>query len=72
MAKNGHDCKGSQKYHCKNCGSYGTLRAPSEATERQRVHVKRALYLDTVAELECHRLSGEQKTGITRDIGNKE
>src|SRR5215213_7124990 len=27
MVRNGHDYKGSQKYHCKDCGRYGTLNA---------------------------------------------
>ena len=25
IVKNGHDYKGSQKYHCYDCGAYGTL-----------------------------------------------
>ncbi|MBW1744258.1 MAG: hypothetical protein JRJ47_12660 [Deltaproteobacteria bacterium] len=25
IVRNGHDYKGSQKYHCYDCGSYGTL-----------------------------------------------
>ena len=25
IVKNGRDYKGAQKYHCHNCGSYGTL-----------------------------------------------
>ena len=25
LVKNGHDYKGSQKFHCKSCGLYGTL-----------------------------------------------
>lgn len=27
IVRNGHDYKGSQKYHCKNCGRDGTLNA---------------------------------------------
>ena len=25
IVKNGHDYKGAQKYHCHDCGAYGTL-----------------------------------------------
>jgi IS1 family transposase/transposase-like protein len=40
IVKNGHDYKGAQKYHCRDCGSYGTLDKKSqydEKTKRQAV-----------------------------------
>jgi DNA-directed RNA polymerase subunit RPC12/RpoP len=29
LVRNGHDYKGSQKYHCKDCGRYGMVNAQS-------------------------------------------
>lgn len=43
MVKNGRDYKGSQKYHCKSCRSYGTLQAQPGYDERTRGQVKRAI-----------------------------
>jgi IS1 family transposase len=41
--KNGHDYKGAQKYHCKDCVSYGTLGAQRGYDNRTRRQVKRAV-----------------------------
>ena len=43
LVKNGHDYKGAQKYHCKSCGSYGTLQAQQGYSEQLRAQIKRAL-----------------------------
>jgi len=39
IIKNGHDYKGTQKFHCKACGAYGTLdkKGASAQTKRQQV-----------------------------------
>ena len=43
LVKNGRDYKGDQKYHCKACGSYGTLNAQRGYAEHIRQQVKRAV-----------------------------
>ncbi len=43
MVKNGREYKGSQKYHCKTCASYGTLNAQRGYAEATRQQVKRAV-----------------------------
>jgi len=42
LVKNGHDDKGSQKYHCKTCNRYGTLQA-TKGYSQQQIQVKRAV-----------------------------
>ena len=36
LVKNGKDYKGSQKYHCHDCGAYGTLEPQSKAHSQQK------------------------------------
>jgi insertion element IS1 protein InsB len=43
LVKNGHDYKGSQKYHCKTCNRYGTLHAQRGYDQQTRSQVQRAL-----------------------------
>lgn len=43
LVKNGHDYKGCQKYHCRACGRYGTLRAQRGYATVRRAQVQRAL-----------------------------
>ena len=43
LVKNGHDYKGIQKYHCKNCNRYGTLQAKKGYSPQQQSQVKRAV-----------------------------
>jgi hypothetical protein len=43
VVKNGHDYKGSQKYHCKTCKRYGTLHAQRGYNQHIRSQVKRTL-----------------------------
>jgi IS1 family transposase len=60
MVKNGHDYKGAQKYHCTNCGRYGTLEAQRGYSETRRAQAKRAV-------LERNSLRGlERILGISR------
>lgn len=43
MVRNGHDYKGTQKYHCKACRAYGTLGAQAGYSKTEQAHVKRAV-----------------------------
>ena len=43
LVKNGRDYKGSQKYGCKTCGSYGTLTLTEKHSEQTQQEVKHAL-----------------------------
>ena len=43
LVKNGHDYKGSQKFHCKNCNRYGTLQAEKGYGQQRQAEVKRAV-----------------------------
>ncbi len=39
IIKNGHDYKGTQKYHCKTCAAYGTLDKKSVSAQAQQEQV---------------------------------
>jgi transposase-like protein len=39
MIKNGTDYKGSQKYHCHQCGGYGTLDAKARYSQSEKERV---------------------------------
>jgi insertion element IS1 protein InsB len=43
LVRNGHDYKGSQNYHCKDCGRYGTLNAQPGYDVHVRRQVKRGV-----------------------------
>jgi insertion element IS1 protein InsB len=43
LVKNGHDYKGSQKYHCKRCNRYGTLQAQKGYSPSQQTLIQRAV-----------------------------
>ena len=43
MVKNGHDYKGSQKYHCNDCHRYGTLQPQRGYSQQVKTQVKRGL-----------------------------
>lgn len=43
IVRNGHDYKGSQKYHCKDCGRYGTLNAQRGYDAPMQKQVKRGV-----------------------------
>jgi transposase-like protein len=34
IVRNGRDYKGAQKYHCHDCGSYGTLDKKNDTTRK--------------------------------------
>jgi insertion element IS1 protein InsB len=42
IVKNGTDYKGSQKYHCRDCGAYGTLKAKRKYDANSRAQILRA------------------------------
>jgi IS1 family transposase len=65
MVKNGHDYKGAQKYHCKGCGSYGTLQAQRCYPEAVRAQVKRAV-LERVSLRGIERLFGLSRRTVSR------
>lgn len=43
LVKNGHDYKGSQKFHCKSCKRYGTLQAQKSYSQQRQAEVKRSV-----------------------------
>lgn len=43
VVRNGHDYKGSQKYHCKDCGKYGTVNAQRGYPPAVKEQVKQAV-----------------------------
>jgi IS1 family transposase/transposase-like protein len=43
LVRNGHDYKGSQKYHCKDCGQYGTLNTKRGYDASAQAQVKRGM-----------------------------
>ena len=43
VVRNGHDYKGSQKFHCKACGGYGTLQAQTGYSADTRRLVQRVV-----------------------------
>jgi IS1 family transposase/transposase-like protein len=42
IIKNGHDYKGAQKFHCKDCRAYGTLKAHQTYSDPQKELILRA------------------------------
>ena len=44
IVKNGHDCRGAQKHHCKACGAYGNLDKKRASAETQREQVLNAYF----------------------------
>lgn len=67
MVKNGHDYKGAQKYHCKDCDSYGTLQAQRGYDEHVRAQVKRA-FLERVSMRGIERVFGLSRRTLARWI----
>lgn len=65
LVKNGHDYKGTQKYHCKNCHRYGTLHAHSGYDEHTRSQVKRAV-LERISLRGLERLFGLSRRTVSR------
>ena len=67
MVRNGHDYKGDQKYHCKNCLSYGTLNAQPRYDKRIRRQVKRAV-LERISLRGIERLFGVSRHTVAEWI----
>jgi transposase-like protein len=45
LVSNGHQVKnGKQKYHCKNCGKYGTLDAAPRYSEERKEEILKAYF----------------------------
>ena len=65
LVKNGHDYKGAQKYHCKNCGRYGTLQAQTGYSTRVREQVKGAV-LERVSLRGIERIFGLSRRTVSR------
>ncbi|MGH2541540.1 MAG: IS1/IS1595 family N-terminal zinc-binding domain-containing protein [Ardenticatenaceae bacterium] len=60
IVKNGHTAAGKQKYHCKRCGTYGTLQPTARYSAARKAEVIRAYQ-------ERSSLRGLQRTfGIAR------
>lgn len=57
IIKNGKDYKGAQKYHCHQCGGYGTLEARGRYTPADRAMVLRT-YLERVSMRGIQRIFG--------------
>lgn len=67
MVRNGHDYKGDQKYHCKACGSYGTLDAQRGYDERTYTQVKHAV-LERISLRGIERLFGISRRTVAEWI----
>lgn len=67
MVKNGRDYKGSQKYHCQDCGRYGTLQAQSGYPDTVKEQVKRAV-LERVSLRGIERIMGLSRRTVARWI----
>ena len=60
LTKNGLTKKGKQKYHCKDCGSYGTLNPEPKYSQERKAEILRAYH-------ERSSMRGIERTfGITR------
>lgn len=68
IVRNGHDYKGSQKYHCKDCGRYGTLNAQSGYAAPIQAQVRRGV-LERVSLRGLERLVGLSRRTIQRWLG---
>ena len=44
LVKNGHNVKGKQQYHCKDCGKRGVLKPGVRYTEEQKEQILQAYY----------------------------
>ncbi len=67
MVKNGHDYKGAQKYHCKHCGSYGTLQAQHGYDAGTRTQVQHAI-MERVSLRGIARIFGLSRRTVARWI----
>lgn len=65
MVKNGHDYKGSQKYRCNACESYGTLVKQDRDPVRHQEQVKKAM-LERLSLRAIERLYGVPRGLVNR------
>lgn len=65
IVRNGHDYKGSQKYHCKDCGRYGTVNAQSGYDSATQAQVRRGV-LERVSLRGLERLLGVSRRTTQR------
>jgi insertion element IS1 protein InsB len=65
IVRNGHDYKGSQKYHCKDCGRYGTLNAQSGYDAATQAQIRRGV-LERVSLRGLERMAGPSRRTIQR------
>jgi insertion element IS1 protein InsB len=65
LVKNGHDYKGSQKYHCKTCGRYGTVQAQTGYSMKVRNQVKCAV-LERLSLRGIERIFGLSRRTVSR------
>ena len=65
IIRNGHDYKGAQKYHCKDCGVYGTLDRKRTGVEAQREKVMDA-YFERVSMRGIARIFGVSRYYLAR------
>jgi len=69
MVKNGHDYKGAQKYHCKSCKRYGTLKAQRGYGQDTHAQVKRAV-LERISLRGIERLLGISRQTVASWIAH--
>jgi IS1 family transposase len=67
MVKNGHDYKGAQKYHCKDCDAWGTLDARPYYTAAEKKRIVLA-YLERVSMRGIERIFGTARRTLARWI----
>ena len=65
LVKNGHDYKGDQKFHCKNCDRYGTLNAQKGYSQETRERVKQAV-MERVSLRGIERIFGIARQTVSR------
>lgn len=67
LVRNGHDYKGAQKYHCKGCGRYGTLKAQVGYPMTIQLQVQRAV-LERMSLRGIERVFGISRRTVARWI----
>ena len=67
IVKNGRDYKGSQKYHCNACQSYGTLKPGKKYDEPQKKQILRT-YLERASMRGIERIYGVARQTLARWI----
>ena len=65
IVKNGTDYKGAQKYHCHDCGAYGTLKTSRKYDGNSREQILRA-YLERASMRGIERILGVARQTLAR------